>query len=240
MRILCNKPLVGILCDENTTSGGTAYDVPKNLPGMLSSKGAIPVMLPYENASTQWAKDNCSGLVIMGGRTAFPDEWHVGNATSIEPYSERIEHEKELLEHFITADKPVLGLCYGMQFLGCYYGCKLVPNLREAFPDALPHKVDAGVKIKNTKHFVTLHPGSLIANVTGRTEMEVSSRHNTCLGIVSPIFRVAAKSEDGITEAIEMRGHRFAVGVQWHQEDDYANADHPGNRIFDGFIAACS
>jgi hypothetical protein len=39
------------------------------------------------------------------------------------------------------------------------------------------------------------------------------------------------KSSDGVIEAIELPGHSFAIGIQWHQER-YVASNHGGNRIF--------
>ena len=50
--------------------------------------------------------------------------------------------------------------------------------------------------------------------------------------------RVAAVADDGVIEAIELRGCPFAIGLQWHQEA-FAGTPHPGNAVFDAFVAAC-
>ncbi|MFA6559996.1 MAG: gamma-glutamyl-gamma-aminobutyrate hydrolase family protein, partial [Candidatus Obscuribacterales bacterium] len=34
-------------------------------------------------------------------------------------------------------------------------------------------------------------------------------------------LKVAATTEDGVTEAVEVPGDRFVVGVQWHPERDF-------------------
>jgi gamma-glutamyl-gamma-aminobutyrate hydrolase PuuD len=41
-----------------------------------------------------------------------------------------------------------------------------------------------------------------------------------------------ARSEDGVVEAVELPGHRFVVGVQWHPEES------GDQRLFDALIAA--
>jgi gamma-glutamyl-gamma-aminobutyrate hydrolase PuuD len=43
---------------------------------------------------------------------------------------------------------------------------------------------------------------------------------------------VTARSQDGVIEAVELAGHRFVVGVQWHPE---ASAD---RRLFEALVDA--
>nr|QQZ50583.1 gamma-glutamyl-gamma-aminobutyrate hydrolase family protein [Phenylobacterium glaciei] len=51
-------------------------------------------------------------------------------------------------------------------------------------------------------------------------------------------MRAVAHAPDGVIEAVELEGSGFALGLQWHQEL-FAGTDHPGNRIFAGFVSAC-
>jgi gamma-glutamyl-gamma-aminobutyrate hydrolase PuuD len=43
---------------------------------------------------------------------------------------------------------------------------------------------------------------------------------------------VTARSRDGVIEAVELTGHRFVVGVQWHPE---ASGD---RRLFEAMVDA--
>ena len=49
--------------------------------------------------------------------------------------------------------------------------------------------------------------------------------------------RVAARSADGLVEAVELPGARFALGVQWHPES--LDARHR-ERLFGAFVRACA
>ena len=55
------------------------------------------------------------------------------------------------------------------------------------------------------------------------------SKKSKSLQIMSPV--------DGIVEAIEIPGHRFALGVQWHPEWLYDRQPEMA-RLFTGLIAA--
>ena len=47
-----------------------------------------------------------------------------------------------------------------------------------------------------------------------------------------------AESEDGLVEAIAVKNHRFAIGVQWHPEFSYENNEESMNLI-KAFIKEC-
>ena len=42
--------------------------------------------------------------------------------------------------------------------------------------------------------------------------------HHQALDRVGGGLAVTARSEDGVIEAVELAGHRFVLGVQWHPE----------------------
>ena len=68
------------------------------------------------------------------------------------------------------------------------------------------------------RHLVRLTPDSLIARLTGRSEMEVNSYHHQSVHRPGKDLRVVAVSPDGVIEALEDATGRFVVGVQWHPE----------------------
>ena len=49
---------------------------------------------------------------------------------------------------------------------------------------------------------------------------------------------VAARAPDKIVEAVEVEGHPFAIGVQWHPEE-LADNDVRAQRIFSALVEAC-
>ena len=78
--------------------------------------------------------------------------------------------------------------------------------------------------------------------------MRVNSRHHQAVTperLAAGVIATARTDEGGldVIEAIEIPGHAFALGVQWHPEraemqDDPA-LDGGAVRLFRGFIAAC-
>ena len=97
-------------------------------------------------------------------------------------------------------------------------------------------------------HGVEVTPGSLLAQLSGETSMRVNSRHHQAVtpDRLAPGLLATARTEEGgieIIEAVEVPGHTFALGVQWHPEraemQDDARLDAGALRLFEGFMTAC-
>ena len=73
--------------------------------------------------------------------------------------------------------------------------------------------------------------------IYGTTQF-VNSRHHQAVDRLGAGLRVTARSvPDGVVEALEVSGKRFAVGVQWHPEDQ-VRADPEQRKLFAAFERA--
>lgn len=114
----------------------------------------------------------------------------------------------------VEADVPLLAVCRGSQLLNLAYGGGIVPDLD---PWHL-HKGDYASGLFIDEH-VTLDEGTRLAAILGRSEWIVRSGHHQAVADVAPALRRAAVADDGVVEAVE-HPTAWAVGVQWHPEDD--------------------
>ena len=60
----------------------------------------------------------------------------------------------------------------------------------------------------------------------------VNSRHHQCAAKVAAGLLLAATAPDGVVEALEVPGKRFALAVQWHPE---ARMSGPDAKLFRAF-----
>jgi anthranilate synthase component 2/putative glutamine amidotransferase len=89
------------------------------------------------------------------------------------------------------------------------------------------------------RHDVTPAPGSVVARALGGAgRLACHSAHHQALGEPGPGWRVTARDDDGLVEAIESRNRRFAVGVQWHPEKEDGETPHLG--LFRALVEAAS
>lgn len=227
------KPRIAIILDENTTTGGTRYETAKGYFRGVGKAGGLPFGIPYLPEVVDIVVNEFDGLVSVGGRFAYPDDWYISGEISKAPQSERLEVERAIVEGFLERDKPILGICAGMQMLACINGCRLTPDLRAFYPTANEHDK------RDHLHAVEIVPESRLAKIIGKTRIEVNTFHREAIAQLSPAVLASAYADDGIVEAIEVISNSFAIGLQWHQEL-FVDADHPGNALFHGLVDAAS
>jgi putative glutamine amidotransferase len=228
---MSSKPRIAVIMDENTSIDGTRYDTTKGYFTAVQRAGGLPFGIPYISEMIELVTEEFDGFISVGGRIQFPDEWYVPGDRSRYPSSERLEIEQALMRGFLDRDKPVLGICNGMQMLACLHGGRMVHEVRKAGPHILTHDG------RTAMHSVEIVPGTILSRIVSTTRLDVNSRHQEAVVAVSDQAVVAARADDGVIEAVEIPSKRFAIGIQWHQEL-LARQDHPGDAIFKAFIQA--
>lgn len=175
----------------------------------------------------------CDGLLLPGGGDMDPKFYGQERIPACgEPNLLRDAAEPLLLRAFLAADKPVLGICRGIQVMNAVLGGDLYQDIKPF--EHLPHN-DHWAKV----HTVTVRRGTLLSRILEQDTVLVNSQHHQAVDQVAPGFTLAALSEDGIVEAIEKPDARFCLGVQWHPEW-LSDADPAMQGLFDAFVNACS
>ncbi len=175
----------------------------------------------------------CDGLLLPGGGDMDPKFYGQARIPACgEPNLLRDAAEPLLLRAFLATDKPVLGICRGIQVMNAVLGGDLYQDIKPF--EHLPHN-DHWAKV----HTVTVRRGTLLSRILGQDTVLVNSQHHQAVDRVAPGFTLAALSEDGIVEAIEKPDARFCLGVQWHPEW-LSDADPTMQGLFDAFVNACS
>jgi putative glutamine amidotransferase len=190
--------------------------------------GALPVMIPAvdeqsvvtrgEVELTHYA-EALDALLLQGGNDVAPQSYGenpLDPAWAGDPVRDR--YEIELIKAFITAGKPVFGICRGLQVLNVAFGGTLYQDIPTQRPDALMHVNRA--HYERNQHAVELVPGSRLAALyPGRLAAIINSIHHQGIKDLAPGFEVEARCPaDGIIEAVRRPGPGFVAGVQWHPE----------------------
>ena len=175
----------------------------------------------------------CDGLLLPGGGDMDPKFYGQERIPACgEPNLLRDAAEPLLLRAFLATDKPVLGICRGIQVMNAVLGGDLYQDIKPF--EHLPHN-GHWAKV----HTVTVRRGTLLSRILGQDTVLVNSQHHQAVDRVAPGFTLAALSEDGIVEAIEKPDAGFCLGVQWHPEW-LSDADPAMQSLFDAFVNACS
>ena len=133
------KPLVGVmpLWDERKQS---LWMLPGYMEGLVQA-GAIPIIFPLsENASDLSALlEMCQGILFTGGQDVSPrvyGETPLNDSVSCCPQRDRME--SIILDLAIEANKSVLGICRGIQFINAALGGTLYQDLPLQHPAPIP------------------------------------------------------------------------------------------------------
>ncbi|MFJ7250211.1 gamma-glutamyl-gamma-aminobutyrate hydrolase family protein [Kitasatospora sp. NPDC098652] len=222
-------PLIGISSYQEDAAWSVwnqrASLVPQTYVDSVVRAGGTPVLLPPQPGGADHLLDALDGLVLAGGSDVDPARYAAApHPRTGPPHRARDDWESRLLRAALARDLPVLGVCRGMQLLNVELGGTLVQHL----PDD-SHQI---VPARFVRHRVDVVDGSRLAAVLGPAT-EVACYHHQAVDRIGSGLRATAHSADGTVEGLELTGHRFALGVQWHPETD---PDDP--RLFHALINA--
>ncbi|MGI9506190.1 MAG: gamma-glutamyl-gamma-aminobutyrate hydrolase family protein, partial [Geminicoccaceae bacterium] len=147
----------------------------------------------------------------------------------------RTAFELAVLNGFLEADRPVLGICGGQQLLNVALGGTLIQHIPDEVKDCLAHeqpnpRTEPG-------HQVAVASGTLLHRLgDGNDHLSVNSAHHQAAGEVGDGVVISGRASDGVIEAIEVPEKHFCLGVQWHPEYSISAAD---DAIFQALISAC-
>ncbi len=231
------KPVIGItpLWDKERDS----YWMFSGYMDAVSQAGGLPVMLPFVTDEEEIAQlcSLCDGFLLPGGPDVEPalyGEEPLYDTVCTEPG--RDEMEGAVLAHAIGLDKPVLGICRGIQFLNAALGGTLYQSLREQHPSNVTHSMKP--PYDRAVHTVWIDKGSPLYGILGKEKLGVNSYHNQAVKKLAPCLVPMAVSEDGLVEACYMPGKKYVLAVQWHPEF-MSREDEEAGRLFASFVGAC-
>lgn len=193
----------------------------------VSEAGGLPIVL-VPGVSAEEAMSLLDGWLIPGGRDLDPGLWGEPPHPRAElQHPLRLELERALWQA-APPGLPILGICYGCQFLAAMSGGALEQHL----PDRLGHEEHGSGALQTYR----VEPGTRLAGLLGGLEAAGASFHHQAVVRTGPGFRIAARHADGTVEAVEAVGERWMIGVQWHPE---RTPEEPTSRkLFAAFVAA--
>ena len=212
------RPRIGVTTYLQTARHGVweheAAVLPRTYLDVVVRAGGTPLLLPPLPEVDVAVLDVLDGLVLSGGGDVDPARYgaephpRTGGTSAVRDTS-----EETLLRAAIDADVPVLGVCRGLQVLNVALGGTLVQHL----PEVVGHEGHRPAPATFGRTCVRIQPGSLLGRVLGE-ETEVECYHHQAIGTLAPDLVAVGSADDGTIEAVELRGPRFALGVQWHPE----------------------
>lgn len=223
------RPLIGITSYFRQGSVRTSATYVR----AVEMAGGAPVCLPAVSTgeSIQKYTETLDGLLLVGGLDIPPDAYgEEAHETVVVMTPERFAFESEMIRTWLKkTDKPILGICLGMQFTNVMSGGSLIQDIPSQVDGNVIHRSDSGAT-----HIVHIGPDSRLHQILGVDSMVVNSYHHQAVKDLADGFNIVARSKDGVPEAMEIN-NRFGQFLQWHPE---AMDSTHHQKIFRAFIDA--
>jgi putative glutamine amidotransferase len=242
------RPLIGISCSMGQAIYSMHQDnVPQlqhrlgdNYVKAVMEAGGIPVLLPNSTdlSCVEEIAAGLDGFLLSGGGDVDPALFGQRATAQLGAVTPRRDDFELALARYIMneTDKPVLGICRGIQVMNVAMGGTLHIDLPS--DGKLCHSLTMYPRNIRT-HDIRVTAGSMMEDIMEGREGRVNSFHHQAIREVADCFVVTAvSSEDGVIEAVEQPGERFVVGVQWHPEEltEFPEA----KNLFRSFVKAAS
>ncbi len=221
------RPVIGICTPLERARWGVwdldAFLLPRSYADAVNRAGAMALLLapdPVLTADPDEVLDRIDGLMLAGGADLDPASYGARpHPETIGSVPARDAFEVALMRRALERDIPVLGICRGMQVMNVARG----GTLHQHLPELLGHEQHRRVlgSFDGADHDVRLAPDSLAARAAGEELHATKSHHHQGVDRIGEGLVVTGWAVvDDLPEAIEVPGHRFALGVQWHPEAD--------------------
>lgn len=222
---MAHRPLIGIPAPVVPARWGPWDDralvVPAGYLRAVRDAGGLAVALgPEPPQDAPAVLDRVDGLLLIGGTDVDPGAYgQPPHPATDPPDAARDAFEVALVREAIARDLPLLAVCRGMQVFNVACGGTLVQHIPEVAGHE-HHRRQIG-SFADADHEVRLEAGTLAARVAGEEAHVVKSHHHQAVDVPGEGLVVTGRdAADGGIEAIERPASRFALGVQWHPEED--------------------
>lgn len=194
--------------------------------------GGIPLTLAYTTDAARLSEyiETCDGFLFSGGLDLAPalygEEVKFDN---VETDAARDDFEGAIFPLVYKTEKPVLGICRGLQAINVFLGGTLHQHIDG-------HKqTESG---ENQTQRAKVVEGSKLHTVTGASELMINTFHHQAINKLADCLAIDAVADDGTVEAVHHKERDFFVAVQWHPEIYFKN-DEPMQKLFCEFIGKC-
>lgn len=206
----------------------------------VNAAGGIPIILPLklQDEELDAVIKHFDGFLFTGGPDVNPlifgEETRAGcGAVS----SLRDDLELRLFPKLVTADKPVLGICRGIQVMNIAMGGDIYQDIPSQYSTTQQHSQAS--KSSVASHHIYPQAGTLLRDILKKDRAAVNSHHHQAVRALGQGFLADAYAQDRLIEAISMPGKKFILGVQWHPEGLWKH-DADSAAIFQAFIRAAA
>lgn len=240
-------PLIAVTAGEITDYhypwAPVAYGKAHTYTDSITNAGGVPILMPLIDDKKKLRRlyDACDGILLTGGNDIDPIAYKAKPSERTSNTSPRRDtQEFQLIEWALEDNKPILGICRGMQLINVHQGGSLYQHIGDDLPHANNHEESAHKEdFNHLAHTLTIDEDSKLAKVLGVTTLPTNGLHHQAVCDLGEGLVATAHAEDGIIEAIEMPSRRFVVAVQSHPEALESGAEPRWRKLFEAFVDSC-
>lgn len=233
-----NRPLIGI-------TPAYEYEEEKiclnsNYAEAINAAGGFAVILPLTEDLEIIAQmaEALDGILLSGGPDIDAVHFHEENM----PYNGNISPLRDTMEIALAKEafrlnKPIFGICRGVQILNVAMGGTLYQDISSQVKSEKVLKHSQAAPRWYPTHDICIVGNSNVWSSFNCGSVRVNSFHHQAIKDVAPGFRATSHTSDGIIELVEFEGDAFVVGVQWHPEHMWKK-DPIHLKIFEKFVKA--
>ena len=208
-------------------------------PGYLESiknAGGLALMLSLTDSDEDIARyiELCDSFLFVGGPDVDPCYYGQERLeVCMDPCPPRDVLEIKLMKAALKADKPILGVCRGLQVLNVVLGGTLYQDAPSQHKTDLAHGMEP--PYNRDAHPLQVVEGTPLAKL--RPITGVNTRHHQAVDRIAPGLVPMAYAPDGLVEAAYLPEKRFVWAVQWHPEA-YVGMECASQQLFELLVEA--
>jgi putative glutamine amidotransferase len=225
-----HRPRIAIVARFAESTSVTRFEgivTARRLAEAVWTAGGEPLtFLPVEGSDWSERLSGIDGVIMPGGADIDPKNYGqdpiADHLYGIDALQDSVDIS--LVRHVIDNGIPLLAICRGLQITNVALGGTLVQHMEH------PHLHHVST--------VTLDPAATELGLT-HSQLEVSCYHHQAIDRLAERLTVLARADEGHVEAVRISSTGWALGVQWHPEDNYDTQ--PGQlEIFEKFVQSAS
>jgi len=227
----------------NPKSGMDRSQISQAYIDAIQNAGGIPLLIAPSTLPEDCLAivDKIDGLLLTGGGDIAPQHFN----GVVCPEISSVDHPRDAIEialakTFHELDKPILGICRGLQVINIALGGTLFTDILTQYDTTIQHQ-NPGPNTPATRreivHSVELVEGTLLSRIYNLGETEVNSFHHQAIQQLARGLIESSHAPDGILEGVEDPTKKFFIGVQWHPE--WLTYQVQTRALFAAFVEAC-
>ena len=230
------KPIIGILAEVDSTLAGRVGHL---YVSAIEQSGGVPLLLPYVTEQDTLAAfaECCHGFLFTGGGDIDPLRYGEERLPECgEPTGSRDALELAVFDAILKTGKPIMAICRGIQLVNVALGGTLYQDLPSQLGESVRHRQEEPKDAPS--HVVSLIADTPLRALAQQDSIPANSFHHQAVKALGHGLEVMAVTEDGVVEAVYLKGSQYLRAYQWHPERLY-HQDPRQRALFDDFIHAC-